>query len=84
MKTKIVRIGNSQGIRIPKTLLQQCHLEGPLEIEVQGNQMVVRSASRPRHDWDKAFREMHHRQDDRLIDAEASSATRWDRDEWEW
>jgi antitoxin component of MazEF toxin-antitoxin module len=32
MKTKLIRIGNSQGLRIPKTLLQQCSLEGPLEI----------------------------------------------------
>jgi antitoxin MazE len=84
MKTKIVRIGNSQGIRIPKSLLHQCHLEGPLEIEVQGNQLVVRAVSRPRHDWDEAFRAMHDRQDDHLVDAEAASSPQWDQDEWEW
>jgi antitoxin MazE len=84
MKTKLVRIGNSQGIRIPKTLLDQCRLEGPLEIDIQGNHLVVRAASRPRHDWDEAFRAMHHHQDDRLVDAEAASSSQWDQDEWEW
>ena len=82
MKTKIVRIGNSQGIRIPKSLLDQCRLDGPLEIEVQGNQLVVRAASRPRQDWDEAFRAMHAHQDDRLLDSETSS--QWDEDEWVW
>lgn len=84
MKTKIIRIGNSQGIRIPKALLQQCHLEGPLEIDVQGNQLVVRSAARPRQGWDDALRTMHQQGDDRLVDSEAATASRWDQDEWEW
>lgn len=84
MKTKIVRIGNSQGIRIPKALLHQCHLDGPLEIDVQGNQLVVRSASRPRQGWDEALRRMHLDGHDRLLDSEAAASSRWDQDEWEW
>ena len=84
MKTKIVRIGNSRGVRIPKSLLDQCHLEGPVDIEVQGNQLIVRSASRPRSGWDEAFRAMHHAGDDRLLDHERSSSSRWDREEWRW
>lgn len=84
MKTKIVRIGNSQGIRIPKSLLHQCHLDGPVEVEVQGNQLVVRSVSRPRSGWDEAFRAMHQAGDDRLLDRAGSSTSRWDREEWRW
>ena len=84
MKTKIVRIGNSQGIRIPKSLLHQCHLDGPVEVDVQGNQLVVRSASASRSGWDEAFRAMHQAGDDQLLDRERSSPFRWDRDEWRW
>lgn len=73
MKTKIVRIGNSRGIRIPTSLLHQCHLDGPVEIDVQGNQLIVRSASRPRSGWDEAFRAMHRAEDDRLLDREGAS-----------
>ncbi|MDP9132788.1 MAG: AbrB/MazE/SpoVT family DNA-binding domain-containing protein [Nitrospirota bacterium] len=84
MKTKIVQIGNSRGIRIPKSLLHQCHLDGPVEVEVQGNQLVVRSALRPRSGWDEAFRTMHQTGDDRLVDRERSFPSRWDREEWHW
>lgn len=84
MKTKIVRIGNSQGIRIPKSLLHQCHLDGPVEVDVQGNQLVVRSVSRPRSGWDEGFRAMHQAGDDRLLDRAGSSTSRWDREEWRW
>jgi antitoxin MazE len=84
MKTKIVQIGNSRGIRIPKSLLHQCHLDGPVEVDVQGNQLVVRSASRPRSGWDEAFRVMHRTGDDRLLDRGRSAPSGWDRDEWRW
>ena len=84
MKTKIVRIGNSQGIRIPKSLLHQCRLDGPVEIDVRGNQLVVRAASRPRCGWDEAFRAMHQAGDDQLRDREEPSPSRWDQDEWQW
>jgi antitoxin (DNA-binding transcriptional repressor) of toxin-antitoxin stability system/virulence-associated protein VagC len=44
MKTRIVRIGNSQGIRIPKVLLAETGLEGEVEIEVHGAELVIRPA----------------------------------------
>ncbi|MEW6542258.1 MAG: AbrB/MazE/SpoVT family DNA-binding domain-containing protein [Nitrospirota bacterium] len=84
MKTKIVRIGNSRGIRIPKSLLHQCHLDGPVEVEVQGSQLVVRSASRPRSGWDDAFRAMHQTGDDQFLDHGRMSPSRWDREDWRW
>ena len=42
MKTNIVRIGNSKGIRLPKFVLEQCHLKDAVEIEVKGNVLTVR------------------------------------------
>jgi len=48
VKTRIVRIGNSQGIRIPKLLLAESGLEGEVEIEVRGGELVVRAAGAPR------------------------------------
>jgi len=84
MKVNVVRIGNSQGIRIPKTILQQCHLTDALELEVQGNRLVLRSASRPRGGWEDAFRRMHTHGDDALLDQGSLPATKWDRTEWQW
>jgi antitoxin (DNA-binding transcriptional repressor) of toxin-antitoxin stability system len=48
MKARIVRIGNSQGIRIPKVLLEQTGLADDVELEVEGDCLVVRSTGRPR------------------------------------
>lgn len=84
MKTKVVRIGNSQGVRIPKTLLEQCGLKGAVELEVREGQLVVRSATRPRAEWDEAFRRMREQGDDVLLDRDSLPSTKWDRAEWHW
>ena len=84
MKTKIVRIGNSRGIRIPKTLIEQCGLEDTVQLEVEHGCLVVRAAEKARLGWDEAFRRMAEHGDDELLDREASSQTDWDTAEWDW
>ncbi|MGJ3245838.1 MAG: AbrB/MazE/SpoVT family DNA-binding domain-containing protein [Elainellaceae cyanobacterium] len=69
-KTHIVKIGNSKGIRIPKTLLEQLNFKDKVELEVQHNQLIVRSPSKPRQDWDEQFRAMARRGDDQLLDSD--------------
>ena len=83
MKTKIVRIGNSQGLRIPKPLLEQTGLEGEVEILVKDQSLVISPLHERRSDWGEAFEAMAERGDDRSID-EALVATEWDEAEWEW
>ena len=83
MKTRIVRIGNSQGIRIPKPLLEQSGLGEEVELEVRRDEIVIRAASRPRAGWDEAFQAMAARGDDALLDPDAQS-TEWDNEEWSW
>ncbi len=68
MKTRIVRIGNSRGVRIPKRLLEQTGLQGEVEISAEDGALVIRAARKPREGWDAAFREMARRGDDALID----------------
>lgn len=82
MKAKVVRIGNSRGIRIPKAVLEQCRLRETVELEVSEGHLVIRTASAPRHGWDDAFRQMHRHRDDVLLDP--ASQTGWDRTEWSW
>jgi len=84
MKTNVVRIGNSRGIRIPKTLLEQCRLSETVELEAGKDGLVIRPARKPRSGWDEAFRRMAERKDDALLDREFLSPTEWDRTEWEW
>ena len=86
MKTKarIVRIGNSQGIRIPKPLLEQTTLQEEVVISAEGGCLVIRPAKHPRADWALAFREMAGRGDDALLDDVAPSLSEWDKGQWKW
>ena len=84
MKTRIVRIGNSQGVRIPKPLLEQSGLGEEVELEVHDRQIVIRAVERPRQGWDEAFRTMAEAQDDALLDPDPASGSEWDAEEWEW
>lgn len=83
MKTRIVRIGNSQGVRIPKLFLEQTALTDEVELEVRDNQIVIRSSTFPRQDWDEAFSQMAANGDDRLLDNDVQPS-RWDEEEWQW
>lgn len=83
MKARIVRIGNSQGVRIPKLLLEQSGLGPDVDLELENGTIVIRAASRPRQGWEDAFGAMARAGDDALLDAEITT-TVWDEENWEW
>lgn len=83
VKTHIIRIGNSQGVRIPKPLLEQSGLEGKVELEVDADRIVIHAVAEPRSEWGAAFAAMAECGDDRLLDQDLPS-TEWDEREWEW
>ncbi|HEX8318722.1 AbrB/MazE/SpoVT family DNA-binding domain-containing protein [Longimicrobium sp.] len=84
MKARIVRIGNSHGIRIPKPLLEESGLRGEVELEARPHQIIIRAANRPRAGWDAAFQAMAEAGDDALLDREFADSPEWDDREWEW
>ena len=84
MKTSIIRIGNSQGIRIPKILLEQSRLEKDVELEVADKKIIIRSASQPRQGWEEKFKHMAQHKDDKPVDSATHIQTRWEKEEWEW
>jgi antitoxin MazE len=81
-KTRIVRIGNSRGIRIPKTLLDEADLPDEVELHAQPGRLIVQAVRRLRSGWAAAAKRMRARGEDGLLDE--STATRFDRDEWKW
>jgi antitoxin MazE len=83
VKTRIIKIGNSQGVRIPKVLLEQLGFGSEVEIAVQDQQLVLRPMRRPRRGWAEQFRLMAERGDDQLIDGDIVGLTSWDDTEWE-
>jgi len=84
MRARIVKIGNSQGIRIPKPILEQSGITEDVDIEVENNQIIIRPLLKPRTGWDKAFRDMAENGDDMLIGADEPISNSWDETEWQW
>jgi len=83
-RTRIVKVGNSQGIRIPKIVLEQLNMGEEVELAIQQNQLVIRPLRHQRYGWEEQFRLMAEHGDDQLLDKEVASLTKWDVDEWEW
>ena len=83
IKTRIIKIGNSQGVRIPKLLLRQSKLGEEVELEAQTGQIVIRPTTQPRQHWEAAFAEMAANGDDQLLDHD-TSLSQWDEEEWQW
>ena len=82
IRSKVVKIGNSRGIRIPRSLLEQAGLTDDVEMTVEDNKLIVHSAHAPRQGWEDQFAALSEQGDDRLLDE--ASPTQWDGEEWTW
>ena len=82
MKTKLVQIGNSRGIRLPKSMLAEAQLADEIELRAEPGCIFIRSAKPPRTGWAEAARRMRELGEDQLTDP--ISSTKFDREEWEW
>jgi len=82
MKAHIVRIGNSKGIRLPKTLLQEAQLEDEVELQAEPGRILISKSAQPRAGWADAARRMRVQGEDNLLDP--PTATRFDKEDWKW
>ncbi|MHC1782313.1 MAG: AbrB/MazE/SpoVT family DNA-binding domain-containing protein [Anaerolineaceae bacterium] len=82
MRAKLIKIGNSRGLRIPRAVLEQTGLTDEVEMNVEGRRLVIHSAHQPRQDWEERFSAMHQAGDDRMIIP--ITDTTWDDEEWNW
>lgn len=81
--TMLIKIGNSQGVRIPKAIIKQAHLENsPLEFEVTAQGLLLRPVQKkPREGWEEAFKQMAQAGDDTLL---IDDGLDLDFEGWEW
>jgi antitoxin MazE len=80
--SKVIKIGNSRGIRIPRAILEQAGLSDEVDMKVEGNQLIIQASHHPRRGWEERFTVMAVQGDDRLLDE--VSPTLWDEEEWAW
>ena len=53
---KLVRIGNSRGVRLPKAVIELARLGDEVELAVRGDEVILKSLEHPRSGWDEAMR----------------------------
>jgi antitoxin MazE len=81
VRSKLIKIGNSRGIRIPRPLLEQAGLTDEVEMTVEGNKLVIHPVRKIREGWDAQYAAMAEHADDRLLDEEIE--TRFDEEDWQ-
>lgn len=84
METKITKIGNSQGIIIPKAILEQCGLTDKVSLEVKDNRLIVSQiVANPRQGWEDAIMAAGVDEDEELLMGDYLEHS-WDEEEWTW
>ncbi len=83
MKTDLIRIGNSRGLRIPKPIIEQCGLGKTVELRIINDRLVVSPQRAVRHGWDQAFEQAGASGKDELL-LDSVPANTFDREEWKW
>jgi antitoxin MazE len=82
MKARLVNIGNSRGVRLPKPLIEEAGLVDEVELRVRNGAIVIAASNPPRAGWADAAERLASRQQSALLDP--STPTRFDETEWQW
>ena len=83
MKVKLINIGNSKGLRLPKTIIQQYKIGEDLQIELQEDGILLKPLTKPRTGWSEQFEtavKPIEKQEKNWIEAR----NRFDKEEWTW
>jgi antitoxin MazE len=83
MLAKIIKIGNSQGLRIPKTLIEECNIQKTVAIKVHKNSLVITPCNEIRKDWDKKFN-ISTDLEDLSLSTFMNSSNSFDSEDWKW
>ena len=82
MKAQIIQIGNSQGIRIPKTLLEESQISGEVDLIAVDEGILIKNIAKPRSNWEKLFKELAESDDDAA--PSDFRAGNFESIEWQW
>ena len=81
-KTRLVRVGNSRGIRLPKPRIEEAGLVDEVELRVREGATTILPSKAPRAGWADAARALREQGASGMLDD--STPTRFDEDEWQW
>jgi antitoxin MazE len=78
MQVSVIRVGNSKGIRLSKTLLDKYQITDKVELVLEKDYIVLKPVAEPRKNWEEAFAEMHRNGDDQLLVDSVFENENWD------
>ena len=67
METSIIKIGNSRGLRLSKTILEKYHIKDKVELILEKEQIILRPVESFRKNWEEKFKKMAENDDDQLL-----------------
>lgn len=82
MKTKLIQIGNSRGVRLPKPLIREAGLDNEVDISIRRGEILIRPVGKPRSGWATAAKRLHDQNADFLLDDQ--TPTVFDNKDWQW
>jgi len=82
MKAKLIQIGNSRGVRLPKLLIKEAGLDIEVDIRARKGEIVIRPVRKTRSGWEFAAKRIHEMNADTLLDKE--TPTTFDKNDWQW
>lgn len=68
MDVSVIKVGNSRGIRLSKTILERYNIKDTVEVIMEKGYMILKPKAEVRKGWDEAFRQMHENGDDKLVE----------------
>ena len=66
METAIIKIGNSKGLRLSKTILDKYNIKDKVQIILEEGQIIIKPIETPRQNWETAFEKMSKESDDKM------------------
>jgi antitoxin MazE len=67
MELSIIKIGNSKGVRLSKTILDKYAIKDKVELILEKGYLILKPLCNPRNGWEKKFKEMAENNDDQLL-----------------
>ena len=67
MEAKVIKIGNSRGLRLSKQLIDQYHITDQVDLILEKDYIIIKPISKPREGWNEAFKAMHRHDEDKLL-----------------
>lgn len=67
MEAAIIKIGNSKGLRLSKTILEKYNIKDKIEVILEMGQIILKPIESPRKNWEEAFKKMNADGDDELL-----------------